>query len=173
MVRYSLAFGGFLKEVDISALGVKHRLSVEVVFDNSLAAICTDAQTNSCDFVSVMVLHIVRFDVGHFAIDGVLYRVDVPQLATTVNLVEMLGHVAVDDLFGIDDLTVDALVGGAFHADGGQLFLEIGHALLLLRDDDFNVVGGVGGEDEVDRLEADENSSGQDLFHGAFKEEVP
>ena len=109
----------------------------------------------------------------HLAVDGVLDGVDIAQLATSVDLVEMLHHVAVNDLLGVDDLSVDAFVGGTFHADGGQLLFEIGDVLFLLRHDDFDVVVGIWREDEVDGLQADINACGEDLFHAAFKDEIP
>lgn len=66
-----------LEEVDIGALGVEHRLPVEVVLDDFPAAVGADTQTDSCYLVAVLVLHVVRLDVGHLATDGILDGVDV------------------------------------------------------------------------------------------------
>ena len=44
-----------------------------------------------------MAFHIVRLDVGDFTVDGVLDRVQIAQLPTAVNLVEMLDEIAIDD----------------------------------------------------------------------------
>ena len=85
----------------------------------------------------------------------------------------MLNHITIDNLFGIDDLSVNALVGGAFYTDGGHLFFKIGDAFLWLRHDDFNVVGGIGREDEVDILQTNVDAGGKDLLHAAFKDEMP
>ena len=67
----------FLEEVDISTLGVEHRLPVEVVLNDFLAAVGADAQANSSYFITVVVLHIVRLDVGQLFVDGVLDGVDI------------------------------------------------------------------------------------------------
>ena len=154
-------------------MGVEHGLPVVVLLDDTFAAVGTDTQLDSGNLIAVVVFHIVVHDVGHLAADGVLDGVDVTHLSPTVDLVEMLRHVAVDDGFGIDDLSVDAFVGGPFHAEGGQLFLEKRDVFLLLGHDDFDVVAGIGREDEVDILQADIDAGGHDLFHLAFKDEMP
>ena len=84
----------------------------------------------------------------------------------------MLHHVSVDDLLGIDDLSVDAFVGGTLHADGGQFLFEIGDVVFLIGHYDFDIVSGIGCEDEVDRFKPDENLCWQDLFHRTLKDEM-
>ncbi len=162
----------FLEQVDVGALGVEHGLPVVVVLDDFLATVGADAQFDGRNLIAVVALHIVRRDVGHLAADGVLYGVYIAQLAATVDLVEMLRHVGVDDFLGIDDLAVDVLVGGSLHAQSRQLLLEIRDALLLFRHEDLDVVGGVRGEDEVDILQADIDAAGEDLLHVAFQDEM-
>ena len=127
----------------------------------------------SGDFVSVVVFHIVCLDVRHLMVDGFLDGVDIANLPTTVDLIEMLHHIAVDNLFGIDDLAVDALVGGALYAYGRQLFFEIGNILLLFGHNDFYVVGGMRGEDEVDIFKPDIDSGRCDLLNASFQNEMP
>ena len=134
----------FLEQVDVGTLSVKHGLPVKIVLDDFLATIGTDTQTDSGNLITVVVLHIFRLDVGHFAADGVLDGVDVAHLAAPVNLVEMLHHVAVDDFLGINDLPVNSLVGGSFHTDGRRFLFKIRNVFLLLRNNDFDVVSGIG-----------------------------
>lgn len=67
-------------------MGIKYRLSVIVVVDDFLATVSADTQLDSSDFIAVVVLHIVRSDVGYLAVDGVLYGVDITYLSATGDL---------------------------------------------------------------------------------------
>ena len=100
-------------------MGVKHRLSIVILLDDFLASVSADAQLDRSNFVSVVVFHIVRLDVWHVFANSVLDGINITYLPTAIDLVEMVNHIAVDNLLGIDDLTVDTLVGGSFHQDGG------------------------------------------------------
>ena len=167
-----VAFKQLLEQVDVGTLGVEHGLTVKVLLNDAFASVAADTQLDGGDLISVVVFHIVVFDVGHLAADGVLDGVDIANLTPTVDLVEVLRHVAVDDGFGIDDLPIDAFVGGPLHTDGGQLFLEKRDVFLLLGYDDLDVVAGIGRKDEVDILQADIYAGGKYLLHLTFEDEM-